>query len=320
MAAEHDGFGFSPRVAERIDPVCGGWRVAGRCVFPKIECLVGEGAGHGDFVDGVFGEGDAQRVAKPVDEQGADADGALDSAIFAVARLGHSEVKWVGTMGGVHALDEQAIGLDDDLRVARFHREHDVVVTVAFANADELQRALDHAQRRVSVAVHDALGERAVVGADAQGSAQLFATADQRRNGFVQALELPCVLGIRVLMCARVFLVGVVARIDADFLNVFDRLHRGLRHEMNVGDERDVGKTGGGELGADLSQSLGGGDVGGGYADDFATDLGEGDGLADRRRDIQRVAGGHRLHPDRVGAADADGANFYLNRGSTDGL
>ena len=58
-----------------------------------------EGAGDGDFVDAVLGERDADGVADAVGEERADADGALDAAVLAVAGLGDAEVERVIPVG-----------------------------------------------------------------------------------------------------------------------------------------------------------------------------------------------------------------------------
>ena len=212
----------------------------------------------------------------------------------------------VGHLFLVHAGDEQAVGLDHHLGIRCLHREDDLVVGVARGDAEELEGALDHAERRVAVAVHDAIAERAVIGADAHRAAELFAADHERGKRIVEAGEFGVVVGVGVFADGEFFLVGVVAGIDADFFDVLDGFHRGAREEMDVGDDRDVGEAGGGELGADVAQAAGGGDVGRGDADDLAADLGEGDGLLDGGGDVLGVARRHRLDADGIGAADAD--------------
>ena len=58
-----------------------------------------ERARDGNFVHAVLGERDADGVADAVGQQRADADGALDAAVLAVARLGHAEVQRVIPVG-----------------------------------------------------------------------------------------------------------------------------------------------------------------------------------------------------------------------------
>ena len=150
-------------------------------------------AGDGDLVDAVLGERDADGVADAVVQQRADADGALDAAVLAVAGLGDAEVDRVIPVRAelVEPRDEQPVGVDHHLGVARLHREDELVVIHLAGDAGELERALDHAERRVAVAVHDAVGERAVVGADAHGDAALLAELDQRREALVDAARAP---------------------------------------------------------------------------------------------------------------------------------
>jgi hypothetical protein len=56
---------------------------------------IDEGPGHGDLVNGVLGEADADRVADAVAEERTDPDGALDAPVLAVAGFGHAEVDGV---------------------------------------------------------------------------------------------------------------------------------------------------------------------------------------------------------------------------------
>ena len=113
-----------------------------------------------DFVNRVLGERDADGVADAVRQQRADADGALDPAVLAVAGLGHAEVDWIVPVRAlrVEPGDEQAIGLDHHLRVGRLHREDEIVIVIFPRQTGEFQRALAHPERRVAVAVHDAVG------------------------------------------------------------------------------------------------------------------------------------------------------------------
>ena len=136
----------------------------------------------------------------------------------------------------------------------------------------------------------------------------------------MEAGELGVVVTVGVFAHREFLFVGVVTGIDANFFDVFDGFHGGAREEMDVGDEGNVGETGGGELGADGAQAFGGGNVGCGDADDFATDLGQGDGLLDGGGDVLGVAGRHRLDTDRVAAANAEAADIDGMGGTADGV
>ena len=99
----------------------------------------------------------------------------------------------------VHARHQQSVGLDHDLRVRGLHRQHDVVVVVLAGDAHELERRLDHARRRIAVAVHDAVGQGAVIGADAHGDAAVLALEHQRREALFDAIDLRGVVLVRIL-------------------------------------------------------------------------------------------------------------------------
>src|ERR1039458_5303669 len=104
----------------------------------------------------MFREGNPNRVTQPVAQQRANADGALDASVLALARLGDAQVNRVIPVGTfvLQARYEQPIALDHDLRVARLHGELEVMKVMLAGDAGELQRALDHAERRIAEAVH----------------------------------------------------------------------------------------------------------------------------------------------------------------------
>ena len=135
---------------------------------------------------------------------------------------------------------QKAIALDHDLGIARFHRELEIVEIVVPGDAGKLERAFDHAQWGVPEAVHDPIAQRAVVGADAHGAAQFLAELHQRREAVFDALQLSGILLVGVFLGGKFFGVGVIARVDADDLDPFGRLHSGFRLEVNVRDNRDL--------------------------------------------------------------------------------
>ena len=62
------------------------------------------------------------------------------------------------------------------------------MVVMIPGDAGELERTLNHAKWSVTVAVHDPVRERAVVGADAHGAAKFFAELDEWGKVFADAL------------------------------------------------------------------------------------------------------------------------------------
>ena len=233
-------FGGAPGEDERIEAER---RLLGRELV--LDVLRGERdqrARDGDFVDAVLGERDADGVADAVGQQRADADGALDPAILAVARLGDAEVERVIPVGPEleQPRGEEPVGVDHHLGVARLHRENEIVVAVLAGDARELDRALDHAGGRVAEAVHDAVGKRAVVGADAHGDAALLADIDQRLEGLVDAGEFLLVLVVGVFADGEFLFVGEVAGVDADLLDPLRGFQGGVGLEVDVGDDGHV--------------------------------------------------------------------------------
>jgi len=136
----------------------------------------------------------------------------------------------------------------------------------------------------------------------------------------MEPLQLPVVFGVGIFAGCEFFLIGIVARIDAHFFHVLDRLHRRGGQKVNVRHQGHRAKTGGGELLPDLPEAFCGGHVRGGDPHDLAAHLGQRDALADGGVHVLRVAGGHRLQPERIRSADSDGAHLHGNGEAADGV
>ena len=59
------------------------------------------------------------------------------------------------------------------------------MIVMTLGDTDEFERTFDHAQRRVAITIHEAIGKLAVIGADTHSAAELFAAKYYRGKGFV---------------------------------------------------------------------------------------------------------------------------------------
>ena len=59
----------------------------------------------------------------------------------------------------MHFTDGESVGLDHDFWVTGFKGEADVVVVMAFGDADKFEGTFDHSEWGVAVAIHDTVGE-----------------------------------------------------------------------------------------------------------------------------------------------------------------
>ena len=164
---------------------------------------------------------------------------------------------------------------------------------------------LDHPQGGVSEAVHDAVGEGAVVGPDAHRDSARLALLHQGREALLEALQLGLVLGVRVLAHGEALAIGEVPGVDAHLLHVVGRARaaagekwmsatRGTRmprwrRARRMAPMLRASSTVGAVM-RTISHP----------ARDEALGLGHGGG------GVHGVRGGHGLHPDGVRAADAD--------------
>ena len=170
---------------------------------------------HGDFIFGGLGQRDADRVADAVGHQRPDAHGALHAPLDAVPGLGDAQMDRIVHIFGIHRLDQQTVGGDHNARVRRLHRDHHLIEIALPAHPQKLHGRDHHALGRVTPLVEDALRQRPVVDADAQGDAPLAALRDQRLK--IAAVE------------------AVISRIDTHLVHIPGGDGRDLGHEVDVG-------------------------------------------------------------------------------------
>ena len=131
----------------------------------------------------------------------------------------------------------------------------------------------------------------------------------------MEPLQLGLIVSVGIFFNGEFLFVRLVAGIDAHFFYVFDRFHRRRRQEMNICHQGHVREARRRKLGANVAQASRGRYIGRRDSNDFATDFGQRDGLPNRRGDVLRVAGSHRLQANRLISAyaeiahhDADGS------------
>jgi hypothetical protein len=115
-------------------------------------------------------------------KEDADAERRLDTAVLSVAGFGDAQVQRIAHSRGVHASRQQAVDFENDRGVRRLHRQDEIAVVPVLADANELQRRFDHPQGRIPEAVHDAIRERTVIGADAHRDTSAFARRTSGEN------------------------------------------------------------------------------------------------------------------------------------------
>ena len=149
-----------------------------------------------------------------------------------------------------------------------------------------------------------------MVGADPQRAAELAQPAHERAEALGGVLHLLGVLRVAVVAHLELLLVGVVARVDPDLLDVLGRDQRGARRVVDVGDERHA-HAAPAQLGADRGEVLGLLARRRGDPRDLAARGGEPLHLVGGARGVERVGGRHRLHAHGLVAADRDVAHAH---------
>src|SRR5690242_850424 len=231
-----------------------------------------------NLLDRRGGEGDPDRVADALGEQGAEGDGRLDRALEDRAGFGDAKVQRV-----LAALGEQAVGVDHHDRVVVLDRDLDVAEAVLLEQGALPERGLDQGFRGgLAVLGEQALVQRAGVDPDADRYAGVACGLGDVGDLVVERLD--------------------VAGVDADRAAAgVDRGEHVLRLEVDVGDDRDL------RLARDGGQRfcvvLGGH----GDPDDLAARRGELGDLLERGVDVGGQRRGHRLDGHGGVAADGDG-------------
>jgi hypothetical protein len=189
-------------------------------------------------------------------------------------------------------------------------------VVAEFAGyACELERAFDHAERRVAEAVHDAVAQAAVVRADPHRDAAILAERHQRGEALADARNFSGVFGVRVFTDIEFFRVGEVAGIDANLVHPLGGLEGGVWLEMNIGNQRHIAASGAERVanGFKVAGILHGRRS---DADDFAADLRQAECLLHASCGIHRITRQHRLDADGIFTPYGSAAGFDFPAGT----
>ena len=136
----------------------------------------------------------------------------------------------------------------------------------------------------------------------------LAALQHERRELFLDALQLRGVLLVGVFLDREFLGVGVVAGIDADHLDPLRRFHRGVRLEMNVGDDRHTAAALRASSATMFCRFAASFTVGAVMRTIWQPTATSSSVCFTRPRGVHRVAREHGLHDDRMIAADDDAA------------
>ena len=155
-----DAFRYAADAAGGRDRiVTGGEAGRDRLVPLTFQDIVDQFTGNRHFCFRVFAEGDADRIAYAVSQQGSYADGAFDTAVFAVSGFCYSQVKWVVHTFGFHCPDEQAYGLHHYDCVGCFDGDNYIREILVPADTQELHAGSYHSFGGITIPAHDAVGQ-----------------------------------------------------------------------------------------------------------------------------------------------------------------
>ena len=123
-----------------------------------------------------------------------------------------------------------------DDRIGSLDRDDHVREILFHTDAQELHARFYHALRGISVARHDAVGQRTVVHSDADGRVVFLTDVQKGDEAVAYLLDFFCILFIRILQLLEgTGSIYVVARVDTYLFSVQGRYLGYFRIEMYIG-------------------------------------------------------------------------------------
>ena len=212
-----------------------------RLMSLALSHVVYQFASYRHFLLGFLAERDTDGVAQTLGHEGANAHGALDTAILAKSGLGHAQMQREMHILLVHSVNQTPNCLDHDHDIGSLHRDDDIHKLLLHKDTQELHHALDHTSSRVAIAAHDAVAERAVIHAQTHSSTMFTAHGDKGQQFVMYAVQFSLVFLVGIIQpLERAGRIDKVAGVDADAFTHTGCRQRCLGVEMNVGNEGNV--------------------------------------------------------------------------------
>ena len=126
-------------------------------------------------------------IAKTIQQERANADRTFDPPILSVPRLRHPKMQRIVPVGPLflQRYGQQTVRLNHHLRIGGLHREKKVVKIQLSCDPRKLQCTFHHPVRRVPVPIHNPVGKRSMVCANADRNLALRTQFDQRSEGLL---------------------------------------------------------------------------------------------------------------------------------------
>ncbi len=274
--------------------------------------IIHQFTGYRNFSFGCFTQRYADGIAQPVAQQCSDAESRLDTPVLTVSGFCHSEVQWESHPLFFHDVHQQTDGFHHHDRIGRFDGNHYVSEILLDTDAEKFHTGFHHPRRRITIARHDAVGQRTVVHPDTDGRVVLLADIQKRDKPVVNLAYLLSVL----LVCIFQFLkstrsIYIVSRIDTHLFCILGSYIRHFRIEMHIGNQGNhISLTAQPDI--DIHQVFGFFDTLGCEADILATCVNNTFRLFHTSRRVLRRRISHRLDTNRIGAAQRHSPNIYF--------
>ena len=117
-----------------------------------LEYIVPQLAGHWNLGFGCFAQGDADRIAQAIGQQGTDAQRTLDASIFTITSLCHAQVKREVHPLTLHDLSQQTDSTYHHYGVRGFDGDDHIHELLLHADTQKLHARLHHPLRGIAIA------------------------------------------------------------------------------------------------------------------------------------------------------------------------
>src|SRR5690606_20987099 len=151
-----------------------------------------------------------------------------------------------------------------------------------------------------------------MIRSDTHGCAVFFANTNQRNKALPDTVQLRLVGFVVILNYLKLLLIGIVSRVDADFLHDAGSYLGSVWRKMNIGYQWRI-ITSSAQFRLDVTQIFSFLDAGRRNADVFATRLDHPYTLLYRAKCVHRIHGRHGLHTDRMMSTHRHSANLYFD-------
>ena len=226
--------------AHRTEPVELGASLARNQQLPLLlSDIIHQMAGYRNLCGRFLAQTYTHGIADTIGQKGTDAHSTLDSSVLAFTSLSNAQMQRIAHAFFLHLADQEAHRANHHYGIGRLDADDHIVEILFLADAEELHTALYDAFGSIAIAVADAVGQRAMVHADADGCMILLADIEEWNESVFYLLQFVSIFLIGIFLLDELAgRINIVARIDTHLLAVESSNVGNVRIEVNISYKR----------------------------------------------------------------------------------